>query len=500
MIRMNGTAAKRVLLGLTVLTLPLLSSCGGNGTGPRNTAAPEVSADAVKGPHRGRLLAEEDLQIEVTIYESGVPPEFRVYLYEAGEEIVPEEVQLTIHLQRLGGRVDVIAFQPKGGYLLGDKVVEEPHSFAVEIEAKWRGRTYRMGYSQIEARVEMSPEAVSDSGIVVEEAGPARLRLAFQLPGEIALNPDRVAHVVPRFSGVVTEVRTNLGDAVARGEVIAVIDSQELADSKLVFIQALHQLKFAQASFEREEQLWAKRISALEEYLTAQQTLEEAEISTDGAQQKLRSLGLLAAEIKGLADRQQANLARYQLRAPIRGVVIEKHVALGEVVEGYADLFKIADLSTVLAKVTVYGQDLKSVRVGQEVRVESDVLGIETSGTVSYLGSILGAETRTATAHVSIPNPEGVWRPGVFVTTQLVREETTVPVAVRPESIQQLRDWSVVFIQDGDLFEARPLELGRRDGEWVEVLAGLSAGQRYVSKNSFLVKADILKSGATHDH
>jgi len=267
-----------------------------------------------------------------------------------------------------------------------------------------------------------------------------------------------------------------------------------------MFIQALHKLEFAQASFEREEQLWAKRISAQEEFLAAQFTLEEAKSSTDGAKQKLRSLGLLATEIKELTDRHETNLARYQLRAPIRGVVIEKHVALGEVVEGDADLFKIADLSTVLAKVTVYGQDLKSVRVGQEVRVESDVLGIETSGTVSYLGSLLGAETRTATAHVSIPNPDRVWRPGVFVTTQLVREEITVPVAVRPESIQRLRDWSVVFIQDGDLFEARPLKLGRRDGEWVEVLAGLSAGQRYVSKNSFLVKADILKSGATHDH
>jgi len=217
MIRMNGPTAKRVLLGLTVLALPLLSSCGGNGTEKRNTAAPEVGADAVKGPHRGRLLAEEDFQIEVTIYESGVPPEFRVYMYEAGEEIAPQEVQLTINLQRLGGRTDMIAFQPRSGYLLGDKVVEEPHSFDVEIEANWRGRTYRMGYSQIEARVEMSPEAVRGSGIVVEEAGPARLKLAFQLPGEIALNPDKVAHVVPRFGGVVTEVRKNLGDEVARG-------------------------------------------------------------------------------------------------------------------------------------------------------------------------------------------------------------------------------------------------------------------------------------------
>lgn len=500
MIKMNGTNAKLALLALVMIALPLFSSCGGNGAGERNAGAPEEAGDAVKGPHGGRLLVEEDFQVEVTIYESGVPPEFRVYVYEAGERVSPEEVQLTIELHRLGGRVDVIAFQPKSDYLLGDQVVYEPHSFDVEIEAKWKGQTYGLGYSQIEARTEISPEAVSGSGIVVEEAGPARLRIAFQLPGEIALNPDRVAHVVPRFGGVVTRVLKNLGDEVARGEVIAVIDSQELAASKLTYVQAVHKLEFAQVSFEREEQLWGKRISAEEEFLAARHTLEEAGISANGAKQKLRALGLLAREIETLADSHEANLARYELRAPIRGVVLEKNVALGEAVEGDADLFTIADLSTVLAKVTVYGQDLKSVHVGQEVRVESDVLGIETSGKVSYFAPVLGADTRTATAHVSIANPDGVWRPGVFITAHLVREEVTVPVAVRPESIQQFRDWTVVFIQDGDLFEALPLEFGRRDGEWVEVVSGLSAGQKYVSKNSFLIKADILKSGATHDH
>jgi cobalt-zinc-cadmium efflux system membrane fusion protein len=119
---------------------------------------------------------------------------------------------------------------------------------------------------------------------------------------------------------------------------------------------------------------------------------------------------------------------------------------------------------------------------------------------VTYLGPLLGAETRTATAHVAIDNSDGLWRPGIFVTVRLVQEEFTVSVAVRSEAIQRIRDWDVVFIQDGNLYEARPLELGRRGEEWVEVLAGLSAGQRYVSKNSFLIKADILKSGATHDH
>jgi len=180
--------------------------------------------------------------------------------------------------------------------------------------------------------------------------------------------------------------------------------------------------------------------------------------------------------------------------------VIEKHVALGEAVKHDAQIFTIADLSTVLARVTVYAKDLRFVHVGQDVNVKSDVLGIEVAGKVTYLGPLLGADTRTAAAHVAIDNTDGLWRPGVFVTVRLVQEEFTAAVAIRPEAIQRIRDWDVVFIQDGNLYEARPLEFGRRGAEWVEVLAGLSAGQKYVSKNSFLIKADILKSGATHDH
>ena len=503
MIRIRETILKLAAVALTALALPLLSSCAENETGDAHSAASNLSGSGerpIKGPHGGRLLEKDGFQVEVTIYERGIPPEFRVYAFESKRPIDPAEVQLTIELSRLGGRVDVIAFRKVNDYLLGDTEVEEPHSFDVKVIAEWKGRTFRMGYSQIEARTELSPEAVQGSGIVVEEVGAVQLKSVFELPGEIVLNPDRVAHVVPRFGGVVTEVRKNLGEKVSIGEIIAVVDSRELAAFQIAYIQAVHKLEFAQLSFEREEQLWKKKITPEEEYLAARHTLEESKISVDGSEQTLRALGLPDMEIKALADSHDKNLARYELRAPLDGVVIEKHVALGEAIKDDADIFMIADLSTVLARVTVYAKDLRFVHMGQEVNVKSDVLDIEVTGKVTYLGPLLGMDTRTATAHVAITNPDGLWRPGVFVTVRVVQEEFTASVAVRLEAIQRLRDWDVVFIQDGNLYEARPLELGRRDEEWVEVLAGLSAGQRYVSKNSFLIKADILKSGATHDH
>ena len=172
------------------------------------------------------------------------------------------------------------------------------------------------------------------------------------------------------------------------------------------------------------------------------------------------------------------------------GVVIEKHISVGESVKEDADIFVLADLSTVWVEVTVYAEDLNVVKVGQTVTVKSDVLGLETAGILTYLGPLIGEQTRTAKGRIIVQNPEGRWRPGLFVTIEIVQEEVSVPVAVPVDALQTYRDWSVVFVQYGDLFEVRPLELGRNDGKWVEVLHGLLPGERYVARNSFILKAE----------
>ncbi|MBI4563357.1 MAG: efflux RND transporter periplasmic adaptor subunit, partial [Planctomycetes bacterium] len=435
---MKQAMPRLVALALLPL-LALLCSCDEKAAGGSHGSAGMAQAGAdgpAKGPHGGRLLSEGEFEVEVTIFERGVPPEFRVYAYQSKKPLDPADVVLSIEVHRLGGRVDKIAFQKEGDFLRGDKEVYEPHSFDVKVAAEWKGKAYRLGYSQAEARTEMGPEARKSSGVEIEESGPVKMKSILELSGEIALNPDKVAHVVPRFDGVVTEIRKNLGDKVTRGEVIALLDSRELASAKLEYIQDMHKEEFAKASFDREEQLWKKKISSEEEYLLKRHALELAKVAVHGSGQKLRALGLLAAEIKTLAenhdsDKRDENLARYELRAPQDGVVIAKNVALGEAVKDDTDIFTIADLGTVLAKVTVYDKDLKFVRVDQEVLVKSDTLGIEARGKVAYLGPLIGKETRAATAHLEIPNPEGLWRPGLFIAVHLVQEEFTVPVAVR---------------------------------------------------------------------
>ena len=148
----------------------------------------------------------------------------------------------------------------------------------------------------------------------------------------------------------------------------------------------------------------------------------------------------------------------------------------------------------------MYAKDLSVVKVGQNVTVRSKILGLEANGTLTYLGPLVGEQTRTARGRVVVQNPEGHWRPGLFVTVEVVQEEVLVPVAVSVDALQTYRDWSVVFVQYGNLFEVRPLELGRNDGKWVEVLHGLLPGERYVARNSFILKADLGKAGATHEH
>jgi cobalt-zinc-cadmium efflux system membrane fusion protein len=258
-------------------------------------------------------------------------------------------------------------------------------------------------------------------------------------------------------------------------------------------------LELARISAQREEALWKKKISPEEDYLIKKHALEEAQLTYQATAQRLAALGVPANEIRDLRLG-QGTLARYELRSPLTGVVIGKRVTVGEAVEGPETIFTVADLSTVWTDITVPPSQLSAVRTGQQVIVHWDDQDIKVPGTVTYVEAMVGEETRSSRARVVIANPKGMWRPGLFVNVHLTENETVVPMAVKAEALQTFRDWDVVFIKVGDLFEARPLKLGRREGEWVEVLSGLTLGLEYATKNSFVVKADVMKSGASHDH
>jgi len=474
----------------------------------RSDAAPrgeheegEEAAEYPRGPRGARLLPGDDFQVEVTIYETGVEPHFRIYpLDREGRPIAPAEVTLRVELHRLGGRVDRITFVPEADYLRGEAVVEEPHSFDVKVQAVRNGRTQEWAYPQVEGKVQLADETLKSAGVEIQAVGPRQMSTSFEVTGEITADQTRVAHVVPRLQGVVVEVLKQEGDRVQRGDLMAIINSRELADAKSAFLAAGQRVQFARTALEREENLWKKKISAEQEFLEARRAFDEVRLSHEVAGQKLAALGLSQAAVNALGAAAPDSLPRYEIRAPIGGTVVERDLTIGESVAADQGIFVIADLSSVWIEASIPAQDLSRVRQGQPATVRATDAGLEATGRISFIGALVGEGSRKATARIVVPNTGGAWRPGLFVTVQLEQSSAMAALAVPAAAIQTFRDWQVVFVRYGDWFEARPLELGRSDGTWVEVLSGLKAGERFAATNSFAVKAEIGKLGATHDH
>ena len=313
-----------------------------------------------------------------------------------------------------------------------------------------------------EEPVQLNAQQIAAGGIKVEAVGPASIRTTMQLSGEIKFNEDRTAHVVPRVAGVVEAVSASLGQQVKKGQVLATISSVLLSEQR-------SELQAAQ-----------KRL-----------TLREAEIAVNNASQKLKALG---------AAPTANDLNRYELRAPFDGIVVEKHIALGESVKDDANVFTLSDLSTVWANINVPAKDLKFVRVGEKVTVSSTSFDDVATGTVTYVGALIGEQTRAASARVVLTNPGLAWRPGLFVNVAVTSGETEAAVTVAAGAVQAMEGRQVVFVEVPGGFEAKTVEVGRSEGVRTEIVKGLSAGARYASTNSFVIKAEIGKASAEHSH
>ncbi|RFP08192.1 MULTISPECIES: efflux RND transporter periplasmic adaptor subunit [unclassified Duganella] len=338
------------------------------------------------------------------------------------------------------------------------------------------------------------------AGVALAVAAPARISVAITLPGEIRFNEDRTAHVVPKLAGVVTSVRAELGQNVKQGQVLAVIASSGLSEQRSELLSAQRRLALAGTTFERERRLWQDKISAEQDYLQAQQALSEAEIAVRNARQKLSAIGA-GAGTGTTAAAAGAELNRLELRAPFDGVVMEKHLALGEALKEDAAVFTISDLSGVWAEIAVPPKDLALVRVGETVVVKASAFDAQASGKITYVGSLLGEQTRTAKARVALANPDRAWRPGLFVSVDVLSGQAdAAAVTVLADAIQTVEDKPVVFVKVAGGFRAQPVLPGRSDGKRTEILKGLAAGAQYAAAGSFVLKAELGKDSAEHAH
>ncbi|MEW7847332.1 efflux RND transporter periplasmic adaptor subunit [Massilia aurea] len=339
--------------------------------------------------------------------------------------------------------------------------------------------------------IRLSAAQSKSAGITTAIAGPASITNMIRLPGEVRVNEDLTAHVAPRLAGIAESSLAELGQSVKKGQVLAVISSPALADLRSTLDAAQSRLVLARTLYEREKKLWQDRISAEQDYLQAQQAFREAELAVQTARSKLTALDVKTGG---------GALNRYELRAPFDAMVVEKHITLGEAVQENTNVFVLSDLSRVWVDLAVTPKDLGTVRSGVAATVTAPTAGMSATGTVSYVGSLVGAQTRSAIARVVIDNPQGAWRPGLFVDVMLAQGTRIAPVTVAASAIQTVEDKPSVFVSTPEGFRAQPVKTGTVDGETVEILEGLAPGVRYVNQGSFVLKAELGKDSAGHAH
>lgn len=407
------------LIAILLATLPL-AACGGTSETPASEQAEAAAGQPAQGPHNGRMLRDGDLAIEMTVFEDGVPPMFRVFPTLGGEKLDPAKVDLKVTLRRLDGEVNVFAFKPNADWLDGQGTVVEPHSFNVEVVALVDGKRHQWKYANPEGQTTIPAATANANGIEIETAGPASIAEMRELVGTVQLDPSARSEIRGQFPGRIVSVTKAVGDSVRRGQLLARIESSE-------------------------------------------------------------------------------SLQVYPVYATVSGVIAERNGNPGDVTFD-RPLYVVTDPARTTVVFNVFPRDLGAVRPGQAVSIETADGQPMSSGMLGQYLPEGNAASGTALVRANLPNPGGRLRPGMALRGKVTVNAVQVPLAVRTQALQPFRDFTVVFANIGDTYEVRMLELGRRSPEWTEVLGGLKPGTRYAAKGSFLIRTDIEKSGASHDH
>ncbi|KTD70769.1 MULTISPECIES: efflux RND transporter periplasmic adaptor subunit [Legionella] len=407
------------LLFLIVFLSPLITPMvfGAEDEPQKNESQEEFE----KGPQGGRLFKKENIALELLIFERGMPPHFRAYLYQDGKAISPDVAKFTAELTRFNGKKEVVTFSPIDNFLQSDQVIKEPHSFDVTLQLMISGKSYNWQYNTYEGRIKLVPAMLQAANIQTEKAESQTIKTQLQVVGKIVPNRDTMAPIYARYAGIIKVMNKNLGDEVSKGDLLATIESNE-------------------------------------------------------------------------------SLQNYNINAPITGTIVQKYVTNGELAQSNKPIYDVANLNNVWADFTLYRKETPLVKNGMIVIVIGDEGQPKTTSHISYIAPLGIEDSQTTLARAVLPNEQREWIPGMYVNGYIIIKEKTVPVAVPLAALQRIGEQDVVFVQQGDYFEATPVVLGQRDKQWVEVVSGLDAGEHYVTKNSFYLKAELGKEGASHEH
>jgi membrane fusion protein, heavy metal efflux system len=351
-----------------------------------------------------------------------------------------------------------------------------------------------------DALVKLTERQIEAGKFAVTEVAGGILNKRIVVPGSIIPSGDHIARVAVRLLGTVAELRKRLGDPVEAGEVVAVIESREVADAKSEYLGARLVFELQQTLFNRSTRLFEGKVLSENDFLRARTTFEDARVKIETARQKLFALSLTAEQIEALPQQPVETLRRQELRAPINGRIAERRVELGSLVgrEGQeSELFVIADPSVVWAELSVSPSDLSPIHEGKKITVTS---GAQSSpATIMFVNPLLDKETRAARVVVSIDNAARKWRPGLFVTAEITTDEAPAAIVVPKTALQTVQGDTAVFVRTENGFEVRKIGVGRQDARLVEITEGLAAGERIATTNTFVLKAELGKAEAGHD-
>lgn len=370
----------------------------------------------------------------------------------------------------------------------------------------------------------LTPESIAANGIRVEKAAKHVLRPTFRVPAQVAFDKESMAHVGSPVKGRIAEMSAKLGDEVKKGSVLLVIECPELGEAQSDYLQkrsaaetVIPSVELAKSAYQRGKGLYEEtqgiplaEVQKREaEYRSAQAALQAAKTAEQAAENKLHLLGMDQDALKRLGESGEID-PRFSVRAPIDGQVIEREVTLGELVGPEREaLLVLANVSKLWVLADVPETKLRDVAVGAHARV---LLGVEQKhwceGVVAFISPSLDASTRSVRVRIEVADRHPELRPGVFAqaeiaSTSLEEPTPTSVLAVREGAVQRIEGDSVVFVpvanSDGT-FAKRVVRVGAVVAGWVPVLSGLSEDEPYVAEGSFVLKADLTKGSAGHEH
>lgn len=347
-----------------------------------------------------------------------------------------------------------------------------------------------------EGEIQLTSQQMVEQGLKVAVASTGLVEKLTTLPGKLVVNTDQQAHISPNFSGYIEQVNVALGQSVQKGQTLAVLIVPELIDQQANLRMAQVNLDLARKDYQREQQLWSQGISAKQDYQRAENAYRQAQITVQSSQARLNALGASGN-----------NNGRFLIKAPISGVISKKDIVVGENVQLADQLFVIENLKDLWLEFNLPNTSNIHLQAGQILNFKTNGSDQNYQAKVQTLNPQADLQTGRLQVRAKVTTQADVLRPNVLVNVFVTDAQAKTALRVQKKALQQVEGKPVVFVIESEEkglvhLKAQPIEVGvsSQDGQWLEVISGLTEGQKYIADGSFLLKSELEKDEAGHGH